>query len=398
MQHFRYKALKSDGTVIEASGEADSRVAFIASLKGQGLVVVGLDQITPKRDQYNKVPRTLISRFYVMLGNQLQVGVPIISALQVIERQERSPAGKRLIGEIVHRIESGQTLSAAMEAHPELFSIVDLNLLRAGEEGGFLPDAIDRIAFIRQWQQKLIGGAWGAAAYPLVLIAIAMLLIPAMLIYLAPKLEPIFASLRRDGQLPLATSVLLSVSHLSSQYGFQILAAIVISVVAITALVPASKIRIARDCIVLRIPLVGDLVRDFILARFFRILGTLLQNKIQIVHSLNIAINILGNAEMAKAFRPLPDAISSGKRLAESLDQTGSVPSDILAMVGVAEQSNSLDSVLAKIAEQLEFRTNRRLELAVKLIEPLLLLVMAAFVGFVVLALLLPIFEGQTLG
>ncbi len=107
-----------------------------------------------------------------------------------MSKQERSESGRRLLSEIAHSIEAGQTLSSSLEAHADLFSVIDLNLIRAGEEGGFLPDAIERIAFIREWQHKLISGAWGAAAYPLVLISLATLLVPAMLMYLVPKLEP----------------------------------------------------------------------------------------------------------------------------------------------------------------------------------------------------------------
>ena len=398
MYHFHYKALKLDGAPIETTAEGESRSEVLARLKGQGLVVVKLDTIQVKASGIKRIPRGLITRFYVLLGNQLQVGVPMLSALELIVQQERSPTGKLLLADIAKQVESGQTLSAALEKHTQLFPIVDLNLLRAGEEGGFLSEAIERIAQIRQWQQTLVSSALGAATYPLLLISIAVVLVPTMLIYLVPKLEPIFSSLRRDAKLPLMTTILLDVSHMLEQYGGQALGAFLVLLLAVYVFVPKSRLRKSADHIVLRVPLIGDLFRDFILARFFRILGTLLQNKIQILTSLKIAIKVLGNTDLSHSFRHLCEAVSSGKRLATSLDATGRIPTDVLAMIGVAEQSNSLDTVLIKIAEQLEQRTNRRLEIVMKLIEPLLLLVMAIFVGFVVLALLLPIFEGQTLG
>ncbi len=398
MQYFHYKALKHDGTVIEGTGEGRTRPEFITQLKGQGLIVINTNVVTRRGSKQFTAPRNLLGRFYSMLSNQLQVGVPILSALQVIEKQERSPGGKELVRDIAKRIESGQTLSESLEAHPDLFSIIDMNLICAGEEGGFLPEAVDRIAYIREWQQKLKSSAWGAAAYPLLLVCIAAILVPSMLIFLVPKLEPVFASLRQDAQLPWATSALLWLSHNLEQHVMQFIAAGIFFISIIYLTVPQQHLKNLFDRLVLRLPLIGELVRDFILARFFRILGTLLQNKIPIVKSIHIATKVLNNHDMEKAFQPLSEAVSSGRHLAMTLDKTGRVPPDILAMIGVAEQSNALDSVLIKIAEQLEYRTNRRLEIVVKLIEPMLLLVMATFVGFVVLALLLPIFEGQTLG
>lgn len=398
MNHFHYKALKLDGASIEATVEGESRSDVLARLKRQGLVVVKLDSIQAKARVTTRIPRGLITRFYVLLGNQLQVGVPLLSALELIVQQEKSASGKHLLADIAKQVESGQTLSTALEKHAQAFSIIDLNLLRAGEEGGFLPEAIERIAYIRQWQKTLVSGALGAAAYPLLLVCISLVLLPSMLVYLVPKLEPIFSSLRRDAKLPIMTSLLLDVSRLLEQYGTHALAGSVIVILAIYAIVPKSRLRTTADYLVLRVPLIGDLIRDFILARFFRILGTLLQNKIQILASLKIAIKVLGNADMSHSFRQLCESVSTGKRLAASLDATGRIPTDVLAMIGVAEQSNTLDTVLIKVAEQLEQRTNQRLEVVMKLIEPLLLLFMAVFVGIVVLALLLPIFEGQTLG
>lgn len=398
MRSFSYKALKPNGEVIEATCEGESRADVLARFKIQGLVAVNLNEVRSHKSKNAKVPAKTISRFYAMLSNQLQVGVPMLSALELIAREERSVEGKKLIDNIARSVEAGQSLSSALQSHEDAFPIVDLNLVRAGEEGGFLPDAIDRICQIREWQQKLIANAWGAAAYPLMLVSIAALLIPAMLIYLVPKLEPIFASLRRDSQLPFATSLLLSISHLCQEYGLQLLLGVLFAILLLSVFAPKEWLLKTRDKLILKTPVIGELVRDFVLARFFRVLGTLLQNKIQVLTSLDIAVKVLGNRELTRSFQQLHGAIASGKMLADSLDKTRQIPTDVLAMIGVAEQSNSLDSVLVKIATQLESRTNRRLETIVKMIEPMLLLFMAAFVGFVVLALLLPIFEGQSLG
>jgi general secretion pathway protein F/type IV pilus assembly protein PilC len=399
MRHFHYKAFTADGTTIEASCEAESRAGALTLLKAQGLFAQQLSEVSRKSNhQLPKVSRSVISRFYGMLGDQLQVGVPLLAALELIGRQEQSSEARRLVNTIANRVESGDSLSQALEPYEDIFSEVDLNLIRAGEEGGFLPDALERIAQMREWQHRLTANVYGAAAYPLLLVAVAMMLVPAVLIYLVPKLEPIFESLRRDAALPWATSLLLKISSVCQNYGFLVVVSAVAILLATYCLVPSAIVRDLRDKTVLRLPFFGVLVREFVLARFCRVLGTLLQNKIQMLTALEISTKVMGNKHLANAFGSAQESIASGRMLAEALERTHQIPADSLAMIGVAEQSNTLDVVLIKVATQLETRTNRRLEIAVKLIEPLLLLVLAVFVGFVVLALLLPIFEGQSLG
>lgn len=399
MIHFQYRALDAKGDSIQAVCEADSRAGALAMLKARGYCTLKLTEVSGHHEGPTpKVGRGVVSRFYAMLGDQLQVGVPLLAAIELIGRKERSVEAKRLVTSIAGRVESGDSLSQALAPYEQIFSEVDLNLILAGEEGGFLPDALERIAKMREWQQKLTTSVWGAAAYPLLLVAVAMLLIPAVLIYLVPKLEPIFESLRRDSALPWATSLLLEISSLCQDYGLLISVSLFVTAVIVYGLIPRSRLVRLRDKMVLQLPFFGSLVREFVLARFCRVLGTLLQNKIQVLSALEIATKVMGNHHMKNSLQSAQEFVASGRLLTEALDRTNHIPADSLAMIGVAEQSNTLDSVLIKVAHQLETRTNRRLEIAVKLIEPLLLLVLAAFVGFVVLALLLPIFDGQAIG
>lgn len=398
MRNFQYRALNSDGAAVEAICEAESRADVLQQLKSLGLCTLELREVLTSSPGSLAVGRSAISRFYMMLGDQLQVGVPLLSALELIGRQERAPDAKRLVESIARRVESGASLGDAVSQYEEVFSEVDLNLIRAGEEGGFLPDALERIAQMREWQQKLTANVWGAAAYPLLLVAVAMVLVPCVLVYLVPKLEPIFESLRRDAQLPWATSTLLTISNVCRNYGGICLTAMICLGMLGYFLIPRGRLIAFRDRTILLLPFLGELVRDFVLARFCRILGTLLQNRIQVLTALEIATKVLGNRFMEKSLVDAQEAVASGKLLADALGSSQQIPADALAMIGVAEQSNTLAPVLIKVAQQMETRTNRRLETAVKMIEPLLLLVMAVLVGFVVLALLLPIFEGQTLG
>ncbi|WP_197168057.1 type II secretion system F family protein [Neorhodopirellula pilleata] len=342
--------------------------------------------------------RVSTSRFYTMLGDQLQVDVPLLEAIELIAKQEKDPSAKQLISEIAKKIETGESLSQSLASYPAMFSDVERNLIRSGEEGGFLADAVENISQMRDWQHQLTNHVCGAVAYPLLLISVASLLVPAVLIFLVPKLEPIFESLRRDEQLPWPTATLLKLSSLTQLYGTTVVGLLLIILVSGYLFIPRKRMIETRDRSILRVPLMGVLVREFLLARFCRVLGTLLQNKVQVIRSFEIASKVIGNQHLTRAISAVSDDIAAGRLLTDALERSHEMPSDCIAMLGVAERSNRLDSVLIRVSYQLEARTNRRLEMMVKMIEPVLLLVMAAFVGFVVLALLLPIFEGQTLG
>ena len=398
MQRFQYTALDLRGNSHVGTCEADSRAGALAVLKSQDLRPTKLEVASNSDSQLPRVGQATVARFYMMLADQLQVGVPLLNALELIERQEASDEAKRLVGDIAQRVSAGDSLSDAMNLYLGVFSEIDINLVRAGEEGGFLPDSLARVSEMREWQQKLTASVWGAAAYPILLVSVSMLLIPAVLIFLVPKLEPIFASLRRTDQLPWATTLLLSTSEVLRNYGGLFIGLLILAILSVTLLVPTEYLSRLRDRLVLRTPMLGIVVRDFVLARFFRVLGTLLQNKIQMLPALEIATQVLGNDHMKSSIQDTYESVASGRMLTDALRKTDSIPPDALAMIGVGEQSNTLDFVLIKIAQQFEARTNRRLESGIKLIEPILLLLMAVFVGFTVLALLLPIFEGQAIG
>jgi general secretion pathway protein F/type IV pilus assembly protein PilC len=218
-----------------------------------------------------------------------------------------------------------------------------------------------------------------------------------MLIFLVPKFEPLFESLKQAGKMPWATSLLLNSASLAKSYlGFGLLSLLVAIVVALW-LIPRARMREIIDQGLMRTPLVGPIARDLALARFFRVFGTLLQNKIPILRALDISAMVVGNCILHRAIESAKTSVAGGGTLTEKLAESKQIPADVLAMLGVGEQSNTLDSVLIKIAAQVETRSRKRLEFSIKLLEPAMLLSLALLVGFMAIALLLPVFEGQGL-
>ena len=304
---------------------------------------------------------------------------------------------RHLLDAISRQLASGVSLSQALSSYPDQFPQIDISLIRAGEEGGFLSQALSRVTQVREWQATLASNLWGALAYPLILVTVAALLIPGMLIFLVPKFEPLFDSLRQVGRMPWPTTMLLAVSRYSQDYGLVTLVGLLGLLLLGYWSIPEARRVLWRDRILFRLPLVGPLLRDLDLARFCRVLGTLLENKISILKALDISAKVVSNRVLCQSIGLAQLAVGAGKTLVEPFSKSEFVPVEVVAMIGVGEQSNTLDSVLLKIATQLENRSRKRLEFGVKLLEPLLLLVMALVVGFIVLALLLPVFEGQGL-
>lgn len=397
MATFSYRALDIQSKTIASNLDAASRTDALSQLQQLGLFTLELKEQRTSRGRQKTMRAGSVTRFYSMLADQLEVGVPILKALDVIREQDRSVVAMQLIGEVAKEITSGSTLSDALMAHPRNFPELDVNVIRAGEEGGFLGEALTRVTQVREWQAALTASVWGTLAYPLILLSVAAILIPGMLVFLVPKFEPLFDSLRSAGKMPWPTTLLLGTANLAKSYGGLLATGGAVSLGMVHWLLPRDSRMVFRDWAFSRTPLVGPLARDLALARFFRILGTLLQNKIPILKAIEIASSVVGNSLLRRAIDSAKEAVGSGRTLTEPLAKSKQVPIDVLAMLGVGEQSNTLDAVLIKIANQLESRSRKRLEFSVKLLEPAMLLGLALLVGFMVIALLLPVFEGQGL-
>lgn len=397
MATFTFKAINSNGSHVESQLEAASRLDALSQLQQRGLFALDVKEKRISNGKKVCLKSSSVTRFYLMLADQLEVGVPILKALEVIREQERTAAAKQVLDDIARQVTAGSTLGSALQSNPESFPELDVNVIRAGEEGGFLGEALARVAQVREWQSSLTASVWGTLAYPLILLGVSVLLIPGMLIFLVPKFEPLFESLRSAGKMPWVTTLLLGTASLANNYGLYMLFVLLGGIFLVGWWVPRNTLLERLNWIGTKTPFVGSLSRDLALARFCRVLGTMLQNKIPILKAMDVSSSVVGHRMLRRAIESSKVAVGAGRTLTEPLAKSQQVPPDVLAMLGVGEQSNTLDTVLVKIATQLETRSRKRLEFSVKLLEPAMLLGLALLVGFMVIALLLPVFEGQGL-
>ncbi len=401
MPEFSYEAMGATGTRCQGTLTANSERDAMSQLDARGLYPM---RITAQKKSAagsgglfsfgRRIKSRNLATFYMQLADLLHAGVPLLRSLDILERQSATPVLSEILREVRAKVADGMGLAQAMAQHPHAFNELAVSMVRAGQEGGFLEDVLRRIADFTEHQEDLKSKVLGALAYPIFLSIIGSLVLVILLVFFVPKFEPIFKKLDEKGELPFITQALLAVSHFVGYYGIFIAIALVVAYFGYAKWARGDNGRLVVDRYRLKLPLgAGTIFLNLALSRFTRVLGTLLHNGIPILQALRIAKDSTGNRVLALAIDQSAENIQAGDSLAKPLEASHHFPRDIVEMVAVGEESNNLEKVLIGISESLEKRTSRQLELFVRLLEPIMLLVMAALTGTVVAALLIPIFK-----
>ncbi|MEI8214199.1 MAG: type II secretion system F family protein [Planctomycetota bacterium] len=393
MPDFAYIARDLSGKSINGTISASSVRDAATQLGSKSLFPISIK--VDKTKQVRKTGRVggaQMASFYGQLASLLRSGVPMLKALSVLSQQSGSSKTLRnAIAEIKARVEEGESLPDAMARYPRIFNDMAINMSRAGSEGGFLEDALERVSAFVEQQEELKGKTMSALAYPLFVMGVGVVVVTVLLIFFVPKFEGIFQGLRSKGGLPAATELLLAISQFVQHYWWLILGAVAGTVLLLNKYLDTAEGKQRADLIKIKMPLIGPVFLNLAVARFCRVLGTLLKNGVPILKSLDISRNAAGNSVLSKAIESASTEIQAGERLAKQLEKSGHFPPTVVEMISVAEESNTLDNVLVTISDNLERTTFRRLETVVGLLEPVMLLILAGLVMFVVLALMLPV-------
>jgi general secretion pathway protein F/type IV pilus assembly protein PilC len=399
MPDFEYIARELSGRQVTGVITATTQQDALVTLSSRQLFPVSVDLAaaakTERKYAGRRVKPAVLSIFYGQLADLLKSGVPLLRSLELLHQQATNPALKVVLEDIRGRVADGTPLFESMKAHPRCFNELAVSMIRAGEEGGFLEEVLKRIAAFTDHQEELKARVVGAMVYPVFLLVFGSIIVGVLLVYFVPKFEPIFARMTERGQLPWATTTLMSFSRTAQEYWWIVLLGLVGVVVGLKAYAETDEGRQRVDRVRLRAMGVGRIVKSLAIARFCRILGTLLRNGVPILPALRIAKDATGNVVLAAAIERASDQVQEGKSLAKPLAASRQFPTEIVEMISVGEEANNLENVLIDVADNLERRTSRELDIAVRMLEPLLLLVMAAVVLFVVVALLVPILQSS---
>jgi type II secretory pathway component PulF len=395
MPEFAYTARDLSGKRVEGTLAAGTEREAVASLSARDLFPLKVTSAEkhPGLAGSPRVSAKVMAAAYSQLSALIKSGVPLLRSLEVIRQQTSHKNLARVLEDVHSRVQEGSNLADAMARHPRAFGELGTSIVRAGGEGGFLEEALDRLAKFTEQQDELKSRVIGALAYPMILFVLGTIVVNGLIIFFVPKFETLFSRLRARGELPAVTDWLLWLSHTLQSYGLFIAAGLVIAVLVIRSRLATEEGRLWLDRWRLKVPVVSGIYLSLAVSRFCRVLGTLLTGGVPIVRSLEISADSTGNRVLSAAIRQAAENISAGQALAQPLAASGHFPADVVEMIAVAEQSNSLETVLPHVADTLERDTWRRLDLFVRLLEPLMLLLLAGIVLLVVIALLVPVLK-----
>jgi general secretion pathway protein F len=402
MPVYEYTALDRAGKNVAGIIDADSTVAARQKLRASGKYPVQVKETTAKARSesaagfsmpslFNRITPDDIHALTRQLATLLNAGIPLVGALDALMEQTTSPPLKKIIAQVKESVNEGNSLTVSLTKHPKLFSNIFINMVRAGEASGSLDVVLDRLAEFGEHQQALKGRFQAALVYPIFMAIIGSGVLFFLLSFVVPNLTRVFTEMKQV--LPLPTTILIWFSDFMRSYWWAILIVIVAIILGIKEFIKRPKGRYIWDTLKLRLPVIGQINRKIALSRFGRTLGSLLQSGVPLITSLQIVRNIVNNVLIGDVIDEAMEDIQAGKSLNLALSRSIWFPPVFRQMVSVGEQSGDLEGMLHKVADAYERDVETRITGMTALIEPIMILFMAAIVGFIVISILLPIFE-----
>ena len=381
MPKFRYTALNADGRQVSGQLEAEGEAAAVRILGERQLFPVNIASADASQSKRRRVSSRDIGMMYGQLADLIGSGVPMLRALDSLIRSTVNSQLKAILKEVRTAVADGQTLTDALRKFPEVFPPLHTSMVQAGERASFLEDVLRSLSEFLERLDELRAKVMGAMIYPALLSALGATVMAGALIFFVPKFEPLLAG----AQKPLPTVLLFGASTILRSYWY-IVALVLAGLVG--ALVSALSKESSRRTLEIwqhRVPVVGTALKMLAITRFCRILGTMLANGVPMLGALKIAKDATGSRLLGEKIAIAAESIRDGKSLSGPLSQGGLFPDQIMAMITVAEESNKLDKVLLQIANTVERRTNQQVDQSVRLIEPVILCLVAAGIGFLAL-------------
>lgn len=338
-----------------------------------------------------KIKSAEISSFNRQLADLLGAGVPLVKSLNILQKQTDHPKLREVITQINSDVSGGTTFADALAEHPRLFSKLYVAMVRSGEAGGMLDDVLKRLADFSESEEQLRSKVMSALAYPVVMVIAGSAAVAVMFVYIIPKITGVFSELNQT--LPAMTQLLITISDFCQQYWYIVIGILVGLIAASIQFVRTKEGRLFWHALQLRIPIFSDLVRKREVARFSRTLGSLLKNGVSILTALKITRDVLNNEHIKAEMESVIEGITQGEGMAEPLRDSNFFPAVTVNMMSVGEETGNLENVLLRISDSFELEVDRKVRTLTSLIEPLIIVAMGFVVGFIVIAMLLPIFS-----
>jgi len=396
MPAYKWVGTDRDGNKKKGATSAADEAALTANLKQMGITPttikksMGAIEIRIPGTQPSLKPKSLVI-FTRQFATMIDAGLPLVQGLDILAAQNDDPLMQKVLYEVKADVESGSTFASALEKHKHVFDDLYVSLVSAGELGGILDTILDRLAAYIEKAAALKKRVKGALTYPITILSITIVVVGVMMWYVIPAFAKMFASLG-GSELPGPTQLVMTISDAFIEQKVPILIALAAVIVTWKTLMKMPKTRYYLDAFFLKLPLVGSLIQKTAVARFTRTLGTMISSGIPILQALDVVRKTAGNMIIEEAIEKVKDKISEGKSMAEPLMATKVFPAMVVQMIAVGESTGALDAMLSKIADFYDEEVDTGVDQLTSMIEPLMMVVLGGIIGFIMIAMYLPIF------
>jgi type II secretion system protein F len=403
MPSFRYVAVDGTGKSLTGEMQAADQQEVTQRLRDSGSYPMEITEakaaakngsVVKSTVKKKKAKRSDVAVFTRQLSDLIAAGMPLDRGLTVLIEQAENVGMQQILMDALQDVRGGENLSTALEKNGKIFGTMYTNMLRAGEASGQLPDVTERMADFLEREQTRKSQLTTALAYPAVIFTVSILAVAFLLMFVVPKLFTVFNGM--GSALPTPTVILLAMTKFLSGYWWAVLLAIGGSAVAFRVWISTVAGRKQFDSIVMKMPIVGDLVTKVVVSRFARSFGTLTSGGVRLLESLEIAGDASGNSAFRENVASLIESAQQGENLADGMKKAGRFPPILIHMTAVGEETGDLPRMLSRVANSMDFEVDAAMRRMTTMLEPLIVLSVGGFVGFVVLSILLPIFAANT--
>jgi type IV pilus assembly protein PilC len=376
--------------------EADTEQEVRSNLARQGITPTKVKR-KPKDFFANltflqpKIRQEDIIIFCRQFSTMIDAGLPIIQCLDILQAQQENTTFKKMLKDIKESVETGQTLAEALKKYPNEFDNLFVNMVAAGESGGILDVILRRLSAYMEKAAKLKRQVKGAMTYPLVTLGIAVLVVAVILVFVIPVFEEMFADFGKA--LPVPTQIVVNASRFVKAKILYIVVACILFSIAFRRFYKTEKGRAVVDNLMLKLPVIGILIRKVAVARFTRTMGTMLASGVAILEALDIVAKTAGNKTIETAIYKVRSGIAEGQTIADPLSETGVFPPMVVSMIAVGESTGAIDAMMEKIADFYEEEVDQAVDNLTSLIEPFMLVFLGTTIGGLVISMYLPIFQ-----
>jgi len=396
---FEYKARDRSGSVQSGTIEGSSSAAVAKALRDRGFIplqvqehkVATLDRDIKIPGFGGKVKSKDVALMSRQLATMVNSGLSLVRALTILQQQAENPVLKAAIADVRSRVEQGSTLSGALEAHPKIFGTLYVAMVRAGEVGGALDETLNRLADTLEGQVKLRSQVKSAMAYPVVVLSLIVLIVIALMVFVVPIFKKMYLDL--GGELPVPTRLLIGTSNMVTKFSWLFVIVTIGGVIGLRRWIATEDGRRKWDRFKLRSPVFGKLVQKVAISRFARTLSVLSRTGVPVLQALDIVGETAGNTVVKDALQDVQASVKRGESVAEPLEEHEVFPPMVTQMMAVGEETGSVETMLAKVADFYDREVDDAVNALTSLIEPILIIVMGVVVGGILICLYLPMFN-----